>query len=887
MKMAKKTYSFLFIFFVVFFMIRSVSSNQRKEQRNPINSAEFSSSTKQHQRLEKRKHTKCGTFFVHELLNSPSLSKNNFENIVSHVMSRPTMQSFYDTPEGHFRIHYNTETRPIVYQHDVDVSPKDSHPDFVNRTGAYFEKSYAFIIDSLGYLTPPSDGGRGGNDRYDVYLSLADTLGLTSPDSRSDQYDGYDSYTSHIQLNAAFDENQTPDKLAKVTAAHEFFHAVQFAYGLDYFADINSVWFTEASAVWIEDLIYDDVNDYYGYLPTFFNSPWKSLQTWDNNAHAYAACIWPHFLHQKYDIDIIKEIWENANYYNSIYNVTRDLLANRQVTLDDAFQEFTRWNYFTGYRYSTNLPHYDEARYYPQVSIQALHTELPVINQAPPVNERPDHLAANYIRAYNNSTESKRALFNLNSRYDWELQGLCSINGIYTLLQPVYVSNSEAFIDIPAECDQFILIPSVTSKTGEAIDYTYEILKHNTATGNLSLNSIDVIDANNSRVEPGETATLSFSLQNSGPVINDLTLVLKSAQSDIAITPQDITTAIESLSATQLDFEIKAPEYFMPQKTDFTLTARTPTDSVSFDFTLAVGFAPILFADKGLSNPERDVYFSILDSLGLFYDHISLPNDEPKLDIRTHLLCIVEKDTLSAEFQEKVLNQLSSLDICLITNQISDSMMNRSFFQEAFDIHWGAAMNAKGITGISGNHISESGNGMFVSVLNNADVLVPSSRSKSVFYYDLSDKSAAVTLDANSKRVMFGFPVHELDEKPMYISPYILISRVFEWFETDSRVSKVNRPDQRVLQPCYPNPFNSSTQIKVDTENALSNCSINVYNIRGEHVKTIFQGNLAPGVHSITWEGINSSNQWVGNGNYFIRLSSDNVKETRKIIVLK
>ena len=48
----------------------------------------------------------------------------------------------------------------------------------------------------------------------------------------------------------------------RVTAAHEFFHAVQFAY--DYGED---PWLMEATATWMEERVADDVNDNRQYLP--------------------------------------------------------------------------------------------------------------------------------------------------------------------------------------------------------------------------------------------------------------------------------------------------------------------------------------------------------------------------------------------------------------------------------------------------------------------------------------------------------------------------------------------------------------------------------------------------------------------------------------------
>ncbi len=54
----------------------------------------------------------------------------------------------------------------------------------------------------------------------------------------------------------------TPLENMRVTAAHEYFHAVQFAYDF-----LEDGWFMEATATWAEDELYDGVNDNCNYLP--------------------------------------------------------------------------------------------------------------------------------------------------------------------------------------------------------------------------------------------------------------------------------------------------------------------------------------------------------------------------------------------------------------------------------------------------------------------------------------------------------------------------------------------------------------------------------------------------------------------------------------------
>lgn len=53
----------------------------------------------------------------------------------------------------------------------------------------------------------------------------------------------------------------------KVTLAHEFGHAVQL---LSYGLWDEDIWFYEMTSIWLEEAVFDDVNDYYAYIPRFF-----------------------------------------------------------------------------------------------------------------------------------------------------------------------------------------------------------------------------------------------------------------------------------------------------------------------------------------------------------------------------------------------------------------------------------------------------------------------------------------------------------------------------------------------------------------------------------------------------------------------------------------
>ena len=101
-------------------------------------------------------------------------------------------------------------------------------------------------------------------------------------------------------------------------------------------------------------------------------------------------------------------------------------------------------------------------------------------------------------------------------------------------------------------------------------------------------------------------------------------------------------------------------------------------------------------------------------------------------------------------------------------------------------------------------------------------------------------------------------------------------------------------PKNFLLFDTYPNPFNLSTTIRYVVpvegdfkENASSKIDLNIYNIRGQLVKRVKNGNQKPGTYEVTWNGTNESGRIVATGIYLIRLSIGIDIATKKLTVLK
>lgn len=88
----------------------------------------------------------------------------------------------------------------------------------------------------------------------------------------------------------------------------------------------------------------------------------------------------------------------------------------------------------------------------------------------------------------------------------------------------------------------------------------------------------------------------------------------------------------------------------------------------------------------------------------------------------------------------------------------------------------------------------------------------------------------------------------------------------------------------------YPNPFNPETTLRYQlSENDA--VTINVYNIKGEKIRTLVDQNQAAGIHETVWTGKDDDDRSVSSGVYFFKLESAknnaDYTSTKKVILLK
>ena len=93
-------------------------------------------------------------------------------------------------------------------------------------------------------------------------------------------------------------------------------------------------------------------------------------------------------------------------------------------------------------------------------------------------------------------------------------------------------------------------------------------------------------------------------------------------------------------------------------------------------------------------------------------------------------------------------------------------------------------------------------------------------------------------------------------------------------------------PADFTLEQNYPNPFNPSTRITFGLPDAAQ-IRLEIYDLTGHLVRTLYDGTQAAGVHTLEWNGSNDYGDRVASGVYFYRLTTPELTLTKKMIFTK
>ncbi len=390
---------------------------------------------------------KCGTPIMREVMKSlPDLTPVARAEVEKYLIGESPVSANRSERKGYKKINndfnltntFASDNFVIIWGDDeynqnfgtgIPQDDNDSNgvPDFVEKLSSYFETTWSKEIDEMGLKTPK----KASDKLIDVYI--ANTAGSVKPnklqlDSSFFAYTNtYSNNMPYIVINNVMPDtdNDDPDGnetgSQKVTAAHEFSHAVQFAYDRN-----ESVWWQEASAVWMEDEVFDDVNDYvFTYLvtdtlPVNQYSPWTAIPevhlTKTDGYHEYGAVVFAKYLSENYTASsMFKDVWVLCK-KKSATSALNKYLKNNGSSLKSGFIDFAvknvdlAANYEEGSRWQT-------VSKIKTISFTEAGTIKKEIKSSSSLPHAPAYLGSNYVEITGTVTGTLKVTFNGEKKY--------------------------------------------------------------------------------------------------------------------------------------------------------------------------------------------------------------------------------------------------------------------------------------------------------------------------------------------------------------------------------------------------------------------------------------------------------------------------------------
>ncbi len=230
---------------------------------------------------------------------------DSFKALYKRATSIPPEYLKYDSPGGKFTIIYTLMGSDAIDPEDlyhygnqdgdwrVKQEVPNGIPDYVDEVAWAFDSAWSMEIDRFSFAEPlPYIDNYHTTNLYKVLICDQGYhfYGTTYPAKKSS--DSLPGYSSHIEirnnwdgwnLSEEHDYSDHPEKAVRITAAHEFFHAIQYATAWKVEDNIDVDDFTigwlEGAAVLMEELAFDDINDYVQYLDAFFITPDSAMLT--------------------------------------------------------------------------------------------------------------------------------------------------------------------------------------------------------------------------------------------------------------------------------------------------------------------------------------------------------------------------------------------------------------------------------------------------------------------------------------------------------------------------------------------------------------------------------------------------------------------------------
>lgn len=290
-------------------------------------------------------------------------------------------EASYISPSGKFEIIYQTSGPDSV---SVTDSDGNGVPDYIDYVAEAADSSYRHEILTIGFADPIPTGQTYKVHVKDNLSGGAYGLTNTSPTSPGGTF-------IIIEANfEGFPENTHPggDQIGAIyaTMAHEFKHAIQYVQN-SWASPSGAFNWSEMDATLMEEVVFDDVNDYYNYIKNGIHSenPNSSsifFSPGSGTPGAYWHVSWMIYYFEKFESSIWRQVWQEIESENnlSIDDALRRIFQGKSEDFSETFVQNHLWHLASGSRKGTDSYGFKEKEEYPNANLEATFNSVPEIS---------------------------------------------------------------------------------------------------------------------------------------------------------------------------------------------------------------------------------------------------------------------------------------------------------------------------------------------------------------------------------------------------------------------------------------------------------------------------------------------------------------------------
>ncbi|MDP8268079.1 MAG: carboxypeptidase regulatory-like domain-containing protein [Candidatus Tenebribacter davisii] len=199
-------------------------------------------------------------------------------------------------------------------------------------------------------------------------------------------------------------------------------------------------------------------------------------------------------------------------------------------------------------------------------------------------------------------------------------------------------------------------------------------------------------------------------------------------------------------------------------------------------------------------------------------------------------------------------NQITSIDIALQNQYVPPTNLSCSVTGENVFIEWSAPETEADVTNYNIYRNAE----ILYTVSGSTTVTIDEGVSSGTYTYNIS----AIYYDVYESELTDDFVVEVVDA---------------------GNILPVNGTK---LIGNIPNPFNPTTAISFSLDKA-GFVNIDIYNVKGEKVRTLVNENLEASTHNVIWDGEDDQGKTISSGIYFYKMRTGSFTATKKMILMK